>query len=87
MAPQTTNLGVRSSNFFGRAIQNKTASSYIIEIEASLAAAAALSLRDLFQFICRPTVVRPAQLSLFSSINPIVTDCPHGASGEKAANH
>jgi hypothetical protein len=29
---QTTNLGVRSSNFFGRAIQNKTASSYIIEI-------------------------------------------------------
>ena len=29
---QTTNLGVRSSNLFGRAIQNKTANSYVIEI-------------------------------------------------------
>jgi hypothetical protein len=31
--------------------------------------------------------LRPAQLSLFSGINPIVTDYPHGGSGEKAANH
>ncbi len=36
---QTTNLGVRSSNLFGRAIQNKTANSYIIEIATYLPSA------------------------------------------------
>jgi hypothetical protein len=36
---------------------------------------------------CGRAVVEAGQRSLFSGINPIVTDSPDGDGGEKAANH